>query len=307
MRSRQLLPLFGALFALYIIWGSTYFVIRIGVESWPPLMMAGLRFLSAGVLLMIFLLLRGDKLPSLRPLLNAALIGVLLLSVGNGMVTVAEHQNVPSGIAAVVVATVPLFTLCFSYFFGIKTRKLEWAGIAIGLAGIILLNSGGNLSGNPWGAVIILIGSLSWAFGSVFGSRVTLPTGMMAGAIELLAAGVVLLCASFLSGEKLTALPPLSGFMALGYLAIFGSVIAINAYMYLIRNVTPALATSYAYVNPVVAVLLGTGLGGEHLSSVEWLALGVIVFSVVLVTLGKYLFPAAPASAASAPELHTSK
>ena len=144
MRFRQLLPLFGALFALYIIWGSTYFVIRIGVESWPPLMMAGVRFLAAGILLLAFLLLRGHKLPPPRPLLNAALIGLLLLAVGNGMVTVAEHQNVPSGIAAVVVATVPLFTLCFSRLFGIKTRKLEWVGIAIGLAGIIMLNSGGN-------------------------------------------------------------------------------------------------------------------------------------------------------------------
>ncbi len=294
MRFRQLLPLFGALFALYIIWGSTYFVIRIGVESWPPLMMAGVRFLAAGILLLAFLLLRGHKLPPLRPLLNAALIGLLLLAVGNGMVTVAEHQNVPSGIAAVVVATVPLFTLCFSRLFGIKTRKLEWVGIAIGLAGIIMLNSGGNLSGNPWGAILILIGSISWAFGSVYGSRITLPVGMMAGAIEMLAAGVVLMIASMIAGEKLTALPSLSGFLAVGYLALFGSIIAINAYMYLIRNGSPALATSYAYVNPVVAVLLGTGLGGETLSKIEWLALGVIVFAVVLVTLGKYLFPAKP-------------
>lgn len=294
MRFRQLLPLFGALFALYIICGSTYFVIRIGVESWPPLMMAGVRFLAAGILLLAFLLLRGHKLPPLRPLLNAALIGLLLLAVGNGMVTVAEHQNVPSGIAAVVVATVPLFTLCFSRLFGIKTRKLEWVGIAIGLAGIIMLNSGGNLSGNPWGAILILIGSISWAFGSVYGSRITLPVGMMAGAIEMLAAGVVLMIASMIAGEKLTALPSLSGFLAVGYLALFGSIIAINVYMYLIRNVSPALATSYAYVNPVVAVLLGTGLGGETLSKIEWLALGVIVFAVVLVTLGKYLFPANP-------------
>lgn len=176
-----------------------------------------------------------------------------------------------------MVATVPLFTLCFSRLFGIKTRKLEWVGIAIGLAGIIMLNSGGNLSGNPWGAILILIGSISWAFGSVYGSRITLPVGMMAGAIEMLAAGVVLMIASMIAGEKLTALPSLSGFLAVGYLALFGSIIAINAYMYLIRNVSPALATSYAYVNPVVAVLLGTGLGGETLSKIEWLALGVIV------------------------------
>lgn len=272
------------------------------MESWPPLMMAGVRFLAAGILLLAFLLLRGHKLPPLRPLLNAALIGLLLLAVGNGMVTVAEHQNVPSGIAAVVVATVPLFTLCFSRLFGIKTRKLEWVGIAIGLAGIIMLNSGGNLSGNPWGAILILIGSISWAFGSVYGSRITLPVGMMAGAIEMLAAGVVLMIASMIAGEKLTALPSLSGFLAVGYLALFGSIIAINAYMYLIRNVSPALATSYAYVNPVVAVLLGTGLGGETLSKIEWLALGVIVFAVVLVTLEKYLFPAKPVVAPVIPD-----
>lgn len=294
MRFRQLLPLIGALFSLYIIWGSTYFVIRIGVESWPPLMMAGVRFMSAGVLLLGFLLIRGHKLPPLRPMLNAALIGLLLLAVGNGFVTIAEHQNVPSGIAAVVVATVPLFTLCFSRLFGLRTRKLEWVGIGIGLAGIIMLNSGGNLSGNPWGALLILIGSMSWAFGSVLGSRIELPTGMMAGAIEMLAAGIVLLLASTLTGEKMTTMPGLSGLLAVGYLAIFGSVIAINAYMFLIRNVSPAVATSYAYVNPVVAVLLGTTFAGETLSSIEWLALGVIIMAVVLVTLGKYLLPAKP-------------
>lgn len=292
MSTRQLLPLIGALFALYIIWGSTYFAIAIGVASWPPLMMAGIRFLSAGGLLIVYLLATGHKLPARRPLLNAALIGILLLAVGNGFVTLAEHQHVPSGIAAVMVATVPLFTLCFSRFFGIATRKIEWLGIAIGLAGIILLNSGGNLSGNPWGALLILIGSMSWAFGSVYGSRIELPTGMMAGAVEMLAAGIVLMVASTLTGEKLTQMPSWSGIIAVAYLAIFGSLIAINAYMYLIRNVTPAVATSYAYVNPVVAVLLGTGFAGESLSLTEWTALGVIIFAVVLVTLGKYLFPA---------------
>lgn len=292
MSTRQLLPLIGALFALYIIWGSTYFAIAIGVASWPPLMMAGIRFLSAGGLLIVYLLATGHRLPARRPLLNAALIGILLLAVGNGFVTLAEHQHVPSGIAAVMVATVPLFTLCFSRFFGIATRKIEWLGIAIGLAGIILLNSGGNLSGNPWGALLILIGSMSWAFGSVYGSRIELPTGMMAGAVEMLAAGIVLMVASTLAREKLTQMPSWSGIIAVAYLAIFGSLIAINAYMYLIRNVTPAVATSYAYVNPVVAVLLGTGFAGESLSLTEWTALGVIIFAVVLVTLGKYLFPA---------------
>ncbi|EIZ8957291.1 drug/metabolite exporter YedA [Cronobacter sakazakii] len=294
MRFGRVLPLLGALFALYIIWGSTYFAIAVGVKSWPPFMMAGVRFLCAGVLLLTYMLATGHKLPARRPMLNAALIGVLLLAFGNGFVTVAEHQHVPSGIAAVMVATVPLFSLIFSRFFGIQTRKLEWLGVAIGLAGIVLLNSGGNLNGNPWGALLILIGSLSWAFGSVYGSRIELPTGMMAGAIEMLAAGLVLMAASLLTGERMTAMPDLSGFLAVGYLALFGSVIAINAYMYLIRNVSPAVATSYAYVNPVVAVLLGTGFGGESLSQIEWIALGVIIVAVLLVTLGKYLLPAKP-------------
>ncbi|STV76693.1 drug/metabolite transporter permease [Klebsiella pneumoniae subsp. rhinoscleromatis] len=291
MSTRQLLPLIGALFALYIIWGSTYFAIAVGVASWPPLMMAGIRFLAAGVLLLGWLLATGHKLPARRPLLNAALIGVLLLAVGNGFVTLAEHQYVPSGIAAVMVATVPLFTLCFSRFFGIATRKLEWLGIAIGLAGIVMLNSGGNLNGNPWGAPADPDWFPKLGLRSVYGSRIVLPTGMMAGAIEMLAAGIVLLAASWLSGETLTRVPSWSGIAALAYLAIFGSLIAINAYMFLIRNVTPAVATSYAYVNPVVAVFLGTGFGGESLSLIEWLALAVIIFAVVLVTLGKYLFP----------------
>lgn len=288
------LPLLAALFSLYFIWGSTYLVIRIGVESWPPMMMAGLRFLLAGVVLLAILLLRGEKLPSLKATGNAAIIGILLLAMGNGAVTVAEHQHVPSGLAAVMVATVPLFAMCFSRLFGIQTRWIEWVGIGVGLVGILLLNSGGHMAGNPWGALMILAGSMTWAFGSVWGSRIELPQGMMAGAVEMLSAGIVLLLASTLSGEHLTGSPTLPGFLALGYLSLFGSIIAINAYMFLIRNVTPAVATSYAYVNPVVAVLLGIGFAGETLSSREWLALAIIVFAVVLVTLGKYLFPAKP-------------
>ena len=285
------LPLALALFTLYIVWGSTYFAIRLGVESWPPMMLAGLRFSLAGLILLAFLRWRGQPLPGRRAALNAGLIGLLLLAVGNGLVTLAEHQQVPSGLAAVMVATVPLFAMCFSRLFGIRTRKIEWLGILVGLAGIMLLNSGGHLAGNPQGAILVLIAALSWAFGSVLGSRILLPQGAMAGAIEMLAAGAALLLASALSGERLSALPDLQGFLSLGYLMLFGSIIAINAYMYLIRNVSPAIATSYAYVNPVVAVLLGTSFGGETLSPREWLALAVIIFAVVLVTLGKTLFP----------------
>ncbi|HEI8865806.1 TPA: drug/metabolite exporter YedA [Serratia odorifera] len=289
-QSRSLLPLIGALFTLYIVWGSTYLVIRIGVASWPPLMLAGIRFLSAGIILFSFLALRGHALPTLKQWFAAGTIGILLLAVGNGLVTVAEHQEVPSGIAAVMVATVPLFTLCFSMIWGIRNTKLEWAGIVLGLVGIVLLNTGNNLIGNPTGALLILLASASWAFGSVLGSRISLPAGPMAGAAEMLVAGMVLLLVSQLSGERLTSMPTAGGFFALGYLIVFGSMLAISAYMFLLKNVRPVVATSYAYVNPVVAVLLGVGFAGETLELREWLALLVIVSAVVLVTLGKYLF-----------------
>lgn len=288
--TRSLLPLIAALFALYFIWGSTYFVIRVGVESWPPLMMAGLRFFVAGCIMFTFLLLRGHKVPTLKQWMAAGAVGILLLSVGNGLVTVAEHMQVPSGIAAVMVATVPLFTLCFSRLWGMPNSRLEWTGVAIGLFGIVLLNTGSNLEGNPWGAALILLASLSWAFGSVWSSRLTLPVGLMAGAAEMIIAGVVLLVASRISGEHLAAAPKLSGFLALGYLVVFGSMIAISAYMFLLKTVRPAVATSYAYVNPIVAVLLGIGFAGESLSPVEWVALGVILCAVLLVTLGKFVF-----------------
>ncbi|ADW74638.1 drug/metabolite exporter YedA [Rahnella aquatilis] len=288
--TRSLLPLIAALFALYFIWGSTYFVIRVGVESWPPLMMAGLRFFVAGCILFTFLLLRGHKVPTLKQWMAAGAVGILLLSVGNGLVTVAEHMQVPSGIAAVMVATVPLFTLCFSRLWGMPNSRLEWTGVAIGLFGIVLLNTGSNLEGNPWGAALILLASLSWAFGSVWSSRLPLPTGLMAGAAEMIIAGVVLLVASRVTGEHMTATPSLSGFLALGYLVVFGSMIAISAYMFLLKTVRPAVATSYAYVNPIVAVLLGIGFAGESLSPVEWVALGVILCAVLLVTLGKLVF-----------------
>src|SRR5471032_2233301 len=294
--SRSLLPLIAALFALYFIWGSTYFVIRVGVESWPPLMMAGLRFFIAGCIMFTFLLLRGYQFPTLKQWLAAGAMGILLLAIGNGLVTVAEHMDVPSGIAAVMVATVPLFTLCFSRLWGMPNSRMEWTGVAIGLFGIVLLNTGSSLGGNPMGAVLILIASISWAFGSVWSSRLTLPTGLMAGAAEMIVAGVVLLVVSYLSCEKLTAMPSLSGFLALGYLMVFGSMIAISAYMFLLKTVRPAIATSYAYVNPIVAVLIGIGFGGEWLSPVEWVALVVILCAVLLVTLGKFVFGRKPAS-----------
>jgi len=285
------LPLIGAFFALYFIWGSTYLAIRIGVESWPPLMMGGIRFVIAGSLLFAYQRLRGVPAPTWPQWKGAAAIGVLLLSFGNGAVTLAEHMGVASGVAALTVATVPLFTLLCGFFWGNRNTGLEWAGIVLGLIGIALLNMGSNLQASPLGAGLLLLAAATWAFGSVWSKHLPLPQGGMASAAEMLVGGVVLLMASFVRGERLTQMPSTDGWIALAYLIFFGSIIAFNAYMYLLKHVRPAAATSYAYVNPAVAVLLGILFAGEQIGWQECIAMGVIISAVVLIGLPQWRKP----------------
>ncbi|WP_371370529.1 drug/metabolite exporter YedA [Pseudomonas sp. QL9] len=287
-KPRVSLTLVAAFFALYFIWGSTYLVIRIGVESWPPMLMAGCRFVIAGGLLFAWSLWRGAPLPSAKQWLSAGAIGILLLSGGNGGVTVAEHWGVASGVAALAVATVPLFTLVFGRMFGHRNSLLEWSGIGLGLCGIVLLNLGSNLQGSPAGAALIVFAAASWAFGSVWSKRLPLPAGPMASAVEMLVGGVALLLGSQVSGEHLQQMPDLRGWVALGYLVVFGSIIAFSAYIYLLNNVRPAAATSYAFVNPAVAVLLGVLFAGESIGWPEALAMAVIIGAVVLIGLPQW-------------------
>ncbi|MDQ0125113.1 drug/metabolite transporter (DMT)-like permease [Pseudomonas lini] len=282
------LPLIAAFFALYVIWGSTYLVIRIGVEYWPPLLLAGIRFVIAGSLMYAFLRWRGAPAPTWAQWKAAGIIGILLLTCGNGGVSVAEHMGVASGVAALAVATVPLFTLLCGYFWGARNTRLEWAGIALGLIGIAMLNLGSNLQSSPLGAALLIFAAASWAFGSVWSKHLPLPQGAMASAVEMLVGGVALLIGSALSGEHLQAMPPIEGWAALAYLTFFGSIIAFNAYMYLLKNVRPAAATSYAYVNPAVAVLLGIVFVGETIGIEEALAMLVIISAVVLIGLPQW-------------------
>ncbi|MGF6204742.1 drug/metabolite exporter YedA [Pseudomonas frederiksbergensis] len=282
------LPLIAAFFALYVIWGSTYLVIRIGVEYWPPLLLAGIRFVIAGTLMYAFLRWRGAPAPTWAQWKAAGIIGILLLACGNGGVSVAEHMGVASGVAALAVATVPLFTLLCGYFWGARNTRLEWAGIALGLIGIAMLNLGSNLQSSPLGAVLLIFAAASWAFGSVWSKHLPLPQGAMASAVEMLVGGVALLIGSAVSGEHLEAMPPIEGWAALAYLTFFGSIIAFNAYMYLLKNVRPAAATSYAYVNPAVAVLLGIVFVGETIGIEEAIAMAVIISAVVLIGLPQW-------------------
>lgn len=296
MPSRRFpLLLVGAFLALYLIWGSTYFVIRIGVESWPPMLLAGVRFVAAGSLMFVWLRWRGVALPTKKEWGSCAIVGFLLLSCGNGGVTVAEHLGIASAVAALAIATVPLFALLFGLIWGQRTTALEWGGMLLGLIGIGLLNLGHNLQASPLGAVIVLLAAASWAFGSMWSRHLSLPSGAMASAAQMLVGGALLLLGSAVSGERLEQIPDMAGWLALGYLTVLGSIVAFSAYLYLLKQVRPAAATSYAYVNPVVAVLLGISFGGEHIGAEEWVAMTVIVCAVVLIGLPQWKRPKAPA------------
>src|SRR5919201_1767757 len=196
--SRFSIPL--ALLAVYVIWGSTYLGIRIAIESLPPFLMAGARFLIAGALLFAFLRLRGAPMPNRTQWLGAAALGCLLLVGGNGGVSFAEKW-ISSGLAALVVGTVPLWAALFAGLWGRWPTRIEWAGLALGLLGIVLLNLESNIQANPLGAVVLFIAPISWALGSVWSRHLNVPGGLMASASEMLVGGVVCLVLSLALGE----------------------------------------------------------------------------------------------------------
>jgi drug/metabolite transporter (DMT)-like permease len=282
--TRVLVPL--ALFALYIIWGSTYLGIRYALESYPPFLLAGIRFLGAGIALFAFLRLRGVALPTARQWRNAAITGFLLLGVGNGLVCFAE-QRVSSGIAAVAVASMPLFAALFSGLYREWPSRREAIGLVIGFVGVIVLNLGAGLSGSRLGAIALLVAAMSWAFGATWSRRQDMPAGPMNTAAQMLCASVAMLIVGFASGEQLPAHPTARATAALVYLAVFGSIIAFSAFLYVLKHARPALATSYAYVNPPVAVLFGVLLAGESVGPYDLIGMAIILLGVGAITLAR--------------------
>jgi drug/metabolite transporter (DMT)-like permease len=210
-------------------------------------------------------------------------MGVLLLVGGVGLVSLAERLGVGSGVAATAVAVVPVWIALISGLFGNWPRGREWIGLGIGLLGVLILAQEGDFQASPAGMALIAISPIIWAFGSIWGTRLDLPESSMTTAIQLLTAGVVMTAIGPLLGERMVAPPPPVAWVALVYLAIFGSLIAFSAYIYLLKTVRPALSTSYAYVNPVVAVGLVLTLGGEKITGPVLIALPLIVVSVILV------------------------
>ena len=288
----------SALALVYIVWGSTYLGIRWALEGgWPPLLMAGVRFLVAGGLMYGFLRLRGVPAPTRAQWRNLVVMAVLLLGLGNGMVCIAE-QTVSSGLAAVAVASAPLWMGLFAAMRGQHPQKLEWVGLGIGFLGVVWLNAGSSLTATPLGLVALLIAPIAWSYGSIWSRGRDLPSPVMTAAAQMLCAGLLLPIAGLAIGERMHAWPTWQGNLSLAYLMSFGSIVAFTAYVWLLHNVRPTLAGSYAYVNPVIAVLLGAWLAAERFTAHDVGAMAVVLAGVVAITLAKTRKAPVPAATA---------
>jgi drug/metabolite transporter (DMT)-like permease len=288
-----------ALGTVYLVWGSTYFAIRVALESIPPFFMAGARYLFAGAVLYLVCRLTGSERPTWRHWRSSLLLGCLLLLVGNGGVVWAE-QKVNSGLAALMVSTEPLFIVGLVWW-SARQRPASrvLVGMALGFIGLVVLLSPGAGGGMPLTATIaLLLASMAWASGSLYSIRAELPRSPFLGtAMEMLCGGAVLAIAGALTGEGSRFVPALvtgRSILALAYLSIFGALLAFTAYIWLLRKAPPVLVSTYAYVNPVVAVFVGWLAGHELLSVGTLVAAAIILGGVALIV-------SAPAQHSSAP------
>ncbi len=301
----------AALASIYLIWGSTYLAIRFAIESLPGFLMAGARFLVAGALLYAWARWRGAPRPRLVEWGWATAIGALLLLVGNGGVVWAE-QRVASGLTALLVATVPLWVVVLERFSpgGRRVGAQVWLGMALGLGGLALLVGPGALPGggaiDPGGALVLLGASLAWSYGSLLSRRAELPkSALLATAMEMLAGGALLALAGTLGGEWASFDPAAvsaRSLVSLVYLSVFGSIVAFTAYIWLLGVASATLVSTYAFVNPVIAVLLGWALAGEPLDGRIVLAAAVIVAGVVAITTARSREPAVYSASEAAAE-----
>jgi drug/metabolite transporter (DMT)-like permease len=281
--------------SIYLIWGSTYLAIRFAIETIPPFAMCSIRFLIGGLFMLVWAKMQGASFPSRTELRNAALIGLLMMVGGTGAVTWAE-QTVPSGLTALVIGTVPLWIVFFDWLRpnGVRPSKLMVLGLAIGTIGVGILIAPGHFAGadhiNPLGALVLVVACASWAWGSIYSRHAVLPkVQTMSVAMQLFAGGVAILLISITTGEwqsfafsDATAKSVLS----LGYLAILGTL-AFVAYIWLLKASTPAKAATYAYVNPIVAVVLGSTLGDEPFAFRTVISAVIIVAAVSLIITAK--------------------
>jgi drug/metabolite transporter (DMT)-like permease len=280
----RLAPLvLACLAATWLVWGSTYLAIRFALASFPPYFQMGTRFLLAGCLLFAWASwVRRAPLPTPVQWRNALVVGALMLGCGMGGTAVAE-QSIGSGLVVAFIAVMPMMITAVNRLFGVRPRRLEIAGIVVGFAGVLLLIQGAEFRASPGGLAAIAIGCAGWAVGSVLSQRVLpLAAGAMGYASEMLCGAVVLLALAWLRGEAPQWPPGTMAILAWLYLVVFGSLVAFNAYMVLLARTSAALASSYSFVNPVIALALGVVVGGETVTAQEWLAAAVILAGVAL-------------------------
>ncbi|NCF68746.1 MAG: drug/metabolite exporter YedA [Chloroflexi bacterium] len=281
--------------AIYIIWGTTYFGIRVAVETIPPFFMAGVRFLFSGMLIFIILRVRGVPVPKRFHWRSAVFIGALLLVGGNGLVTWSEQQ-VPSSTAALVVATVPLWIALFDWliFKGKRPGKRVTIGLTLGLLGIGLLIGPGQILGTAsfslTALLILLLAPILWSLGSLYSRQADLPENtFMTTAMEMLAGGALLMVAGLVTGEAArlnVAEFSTRSLVAMAYLTIFGSILAFTAYVWLLKHVPATKVATYTYVNPVFAVFLGWLILSEAITAMTIVAAIIIILAVILITTG---------------------
>ena len=275
--------------ATWLIWGSTYLAIKFALLSFPPFWQMGTRFLAAGALLMAWMHWRGAAWPTRLQWRNALVVGALMLGGGMGGTAVAE-TSVGSGLVVAFIAVVPLMIAALNLIWGVKPGRLELAGIVVGLAGVLMLTQGAGFQASPAGLAAIAIACLTWSVGSVLSQRsLPLAPGAMGFASEMLCGGAVLMALSWLAGERPQWPPQPAAVAAWFYLVVAGSLIAFNAYMHLLAHASAGLASSYTFVNPVIAMLLGVAVLGEVVSGFEWAAAGVVLAGVVLMLRGTAL------------------
>jgi drug/metabolite transporter (DMT)-like permease len=286
-----------AFLSIYFIWGSTYLAIRIAIETVPPFLMAAVRYTSAGLLLLGWVRLRGEHRATWREWREAAIVGGLMLLGGNGLVSWAE-QFVPSGLTALVISTIPIWVVLLDWLWLKSARPSPgmFLGLVLGLVGVGLLVRPGTAPSAPggvpvFGAMVLILAAISWAAGGLYASRAKLPSSsLLSAAMQMIAGGGLLVLAGTASGEwsklHLSAVSPRS-LLALAYLVLFGSLVGLTSYLWLIKETTPAKASTYAFVNPVVAILLGWALAGETLGPRTALAAAVALSGVVLIVRGR--------------------
>ncbi|WP_283139689.1 EamA family transporter [Rhizohabitans arisaemae] len=279
----------GLLAIVYVIWGSTYLAIAIVIQTMPPLLSGALRFLSAAAVLALILFLRGRGSilrVTPRELGGAALIGLLLLTTGNGLVSVAE-QYISSGLAALLVASMPLWLVVFRVIARDRPHLLTLTGVLVGFGGVALLTfgDGDTAATSTFGVTVVLFASFSWAIGSFFSGRVPMPRDPFAASTyEMLAGGLGLAVGGLIFGERLNLAEfSTASWLGLAYLVVFGSLIAFTSYVWLLENAPISLVSTYAYVNPAVAVLLGVLILSEPVTPVILGAGVVILLGVGLV------------------------